>query len=184
MTALAMSSPRAWGCFPEGIPPLHRFIVFPTCVGVFPGHWTGHPVLDSLPHVRGGVSLLHPFRCNHEWSSPRAWGCFPTVPGIGTDVGVFPTCVGVFPLVRIPHDFTGSLPHVRGGVSLQSVPLMGETGSSPRAWGCFRGRALLLHHGRVFPTCVGVFLLPQHAVWGFVGLPHVRGGVSTVDTRG
>ena len=30
----------------------------------------------------------------------------------------------------------------------------------------------------VFPTCVGVFLYDHDAVEQFIGLPHVRGGVS------
>ena len=60
-----------------------------------------------------------------------------------------------------------------------------DSGSSPRAWGCFspkRTRACLVW---VFPTCVGVFLRQCRipAVW--LGLPHVRGGGSSlVDWKG
>ena len=55
--------------------------------------------------------------------------------------------------------------------------------SSPRAWGCF---LLPLHGpclGRVFPTCVGVFLSPWLQFLHMYGLPHVRGGVSDIITH-
>ena len=70
------------------------------------------------------------------------------------------------------------LPHVRGGVSDEKrMPRRGRQ-SSPRAWGCFRGKTLGVSMNSVFPTCVGVF--PPLFLGGGKekSLPHVRGGVS------
>ena len=53
------------------------------------------------------------------------------------DVGVFPTCVGVF-LSPEPSGMTEiGLPHVRGGVSEMNSTNKTAIASSPRAWGCF-----------------------------------------------
>ena len=51
------SSPRPWGCF--SLPAVHPLFldVFPTPVGVFQGGSPPVPILSSLPHARGGVSL-------------------------------------------------------------------------------------------------------------------------------
>ncbi len=51
-----MSSPRAWGCFPVGLDRHRPGLVFPTCVGVFPGGDRTPESGAGLPHVRGGVS--------------------------------------------------------------------------------------------------------------------------------
>ena len=72
-------------------------LVFPTCVGVFPCFSRCSPFTRSLPHVRGGVSVLILCDLLCGGSSPRAWGCFYAVQPEGRDQGVFPTCVGVFP---------------------------------------------------------------------------------------
>ena len=114
-----------------------------------------------------------------KWkSSPRAWGCFSRhAPWVirGT---VFPTCVGVF-LPRPPEHLPFfRLPHVRGGVSFYSFPILPKRLSSPRAWGCFRRLSTYVDRTVVFPTCVGVFLGASGTVPSGYGLPHVRGGVS------
>ena len=91
---------------------------------------------------------------------------------------VFPTCVGVF-----LHDVTLvvaelCLPHVRGGVSYVSEYYIKGHRSSPRAWGCFHSSRGGGAPPRVFPTCVGVFLVCVCVSAPPVCLPHVRGGVS------
>ena len=53
-----------------------QLIVFPTCVGVFLFKTFGEKSLNSLPHVRGGVSGVEAVALGGPWSSPRAWGCF------------------------------------------------------------------------------------------------------------
>ena len=50
------SSPHAWGCFSSETGQNSKATVFPTCVGVFPGHPTFPDTSPSLPHMRGGVS--------------------------------------------------------------------------------------------------------------------------------
>ena len=135
---ICASSPRAWGCFYGGSVRMASTLVFPTCVGVFPERGKKEKSPKRLPHVRGGVSIEDFRICTHSRSSPRAWGCFLFLGRRGCHVGVFPTCVGVFPIAPPHLPYGQRLPHVRGGVS--SV----LSGSPPTA--------------PVFPTCVGVFL--------------------------
>ena len=152
------SSPRAWGCFLQ--------------VGVL------DEVKQCLPHVRGGVSSEagpgHP----GAGSSPRAWGCFSTDTCSSLTPFVFPTCVGVFPSQRHPLQVMLGLPHVRGGVSDSRMSMYVPIRSSPRAWGCFSGRADPPAEPDVFPTCVGVFPGRLPGSPAPHRLPHVRGGVS------
>ena len=75
-----------------------------------------------------------------------------------------------------------SLPHVRGGVSVSSVSEGIPAVSSPRAWGCFCYHFCHPCWEIVFPTCVGVFLSVYSRTRQETGLPHVRGGVSDMDT--
>ena len=86
--------------------------------------------------------------------------------------------MGVFPIPRAEAVDNVRLPHVRGGVSREGAAMLHAKTSSPRAWGCFRGRGYDGEHHRVFPTCVGVFLHDLLAITIPEGLPHVRGGVS------
>ena len=138
-----VSSPRAWGCFCLSARQERGYAVFPTCVGVFLWHRLAAVASLSLPHVRGGVSLMT--RKKYRWtrSSPRA---------------VFPTCVGVFLYVFIFGITSPGLPHVRGGVSALAEREGKLLKSSPRAWGCFYHCCCRYTTSYVFPTCVGVFL--------------------------
>ena len=52
------------------------------------------PVAGSLPHVRGGVSIMSAAPAYAFKSSPRAWGCFHLRRDQRSNPGVFPTCVG------------------------------------------------------------------------------------------
>ena len=87
--------------------------------------------------MRGGVSVPKDAVAMTYQSSPHAWGCFPafvefTICGI-----VFPTCVGVFLEARIDGEAGVGLPHMRGGVSINSESQISNDTSSPHAWGCF-----------------------------------------------
>ena len=116
-------------------------------------------------------------------SSPRSWGCFSGPDTTTATDLVFPTLVGVF---LGPRHFTigcVGLPHARGGVSSISGPLPSGRKSSPRSWGCFLLPAGLLPSQRVFPTLVGVFLLRFAPFRPARGLPHARGGVSSIRWR-
>ena len=55
--------------------------------------------------------------------------------------------------------------------------------SSPRAWGCFQKHLVLGSSIPVFPSCVGVFPRPAAGSVFAWRLPHVRGGVSVVESR-
>ena len=70
---------------------------------------------------------------------------------------------------------------MRGGVSLITHTLTGRRPTSPRAWGCFRSWQGVFPLKEDFPTCVGVFPLNVLPRYGGQRLPHVRGGVSTVN---
>ena len=178
-----VSSPRAWGCFCLSARQERGYAVFPTCVGVFLWHRLAAVASLSLPHVRGGVSLMT--RKKYRWtrSSPRAWGCFFLEGFPQKRFSVFPTCVGVFPAPTGRDAPSGSLPHVRGGVSMLLDGKGAMVGSSPRAWGCFHKGRLLSDPLTVFPTCVGVFPSSAAAKRYSSGLPHVRGGVSPALRR-
>ena len=95
---------------------------------------------------------------------------------------VFPTCVGVFP-VSLLHQWRDlGLPHMRGGVSARCHPAKPHVASSPHAWGCFLTVPKSDVAASVFPTCVGVFLNSHLIRRRGGGLPHMRGGVSAIDT--
>lgn len=53
-----------------------------------------------------------------------------------------------------------------------------DSGSSPRAWGCFASKSMALNCEKGFPTRVGVFPDPAFRESFRPGFPHARGGVS------
>ncbi len=114
-------------------------------------------------------------------SSPRTWGCFQDAIFMGMLEEVFPTHVGVFPTVGRRLDDRPGLPHARGGVSKTRFSRGCWRKSSPRTWGCFSREQTPVAAGRVFPTHVGVFLVLYAILSTSRGLPHARGGVSSVD---
>ena len=116
-----MSSPRAWGCFRRRPYGASNSPVFPTCVGVFPRIACSVFIGSRLSHGRGGGSFHTSFSAPLTMSSPRAWGCFRRPRARKWPLGVFPTCVGVFPTGRTISRYCRRLPHVRGGVSKKSL---------------------------------------------------------------
>ena len=153
----SVSSPRTWGCFCTSHQPCEGQAVFPTHVGVFPSTSsasrkpTGLPharggvstargpyrLSPSLPHARGGVSMSRLYCSSFMPSSPRTWGCFHKTVQCQSLWDVFPTHVGVFPILPCTCSSHTRLPHARGGVSAylrQTCPCLP---SSPRTWGCF-----------------------------------------------
>ena len=110
-------SPRTWGCFQLVVRGVLGEIVFPTYVGVFLFFWCDLCLMNSFPHVRGGVSHRAFNSGFADWFSPRTWGCFSSGLAPPSRFFVFPTYVGVF-LVRAKCPLQDlSFPHVRGGVS-------------------------------------------------------------------
>ena len=131
------SSPRPWGCFLPQVRDYQMKVVFPTPVGVFPITASTLPPRASLPHARGGVSLVSLTLWGTPWSSPRPWGCFFLSAHILRPAPVFPTPVGVFLKPQKKPQEQARLPHARGGVSSHLVLVACATESSPRPWGCF-----------------------------------------------
>ena len=155
---LSVSSPRTWGCFHFKSFTCFSVFVFPTHVGVFLRKWSLRRPSSSLPHARGGVSVVSQGRDERHQSSPRTWGCFSLRCSRRVRCFVFPTHVGVF-LFIIARAFPSlGLPHARGGVSRTEDGMAGGFSSSPRTWGCFHLPRLLPGPSLVFPTHVGVFL--------------------------
>ena len=152
--------------------------VFPTHVGVFPDRHAIDRECVCLPHARGGVSVSRVTRSELCSSSPRTWGCFPSVVLGFMLYPVFPTHVGVFLMYAHSGSDWRGLPHARGGVSASLVRADDGEPSSPRTWGCFPF-TLRLHQGyAVFPTHVGVFPTSSAQSPTRRSLPHARGGVS------
>ena len=117
----AASSPRPWGCFRAHYGGLQVAKVFPTPVGVFPcgsGLTASKP---RLPHARGGVSGGPGFHQDFAMSSPRPWGCFLSRSIDNVACSVFLTPVGVFRRRQQTAQAAPSLPHARGGVSIELV---------------------------------------------------------------
>ncbi len=151
------SSPRQWGCFYSRAMGMAGQRVFPTPVGVFLTDGDKGKAADSLPHASGGVSNYLALLDEVHGSSPRQWGCFPTIPFCFHLRCVFPTPVGVFPLRRDDDMKRGRLPHASGGVSVSTYWLQRPCASSPRQWGCFHLTRKGTAGPAVFPTPVGVF---------------------------
>ena len=91
-------------------------------VGVFLYLTLSVAATKSLPHARGGVSLLFSSRKSGTQSSPCTWGCFCDKNTRLTGGHVFPMHVGVFPASRKEVERQQSLPHARGGVSHNVCP--------------------------------------------------------------
>ena len=132
-----LSSPRPWGCFSRGRTDGFYLGVFPTPVGVFLTLPLVFMAQQSLPHARGGVSLLLQRAGRGAGSSPRPWGCFRAERGWHYDHPVFPTPVGVFLHLQNVQMHQKGLPHARGGVSQDHLVPLPRQASSPRPWGCF-----------------------------------------------
>ena len=158
-------------------------MVFPTHVGVFLNSCLCRQSRVSLPHARGGVSLVSDLPRIPWESSPRTWGCFFHILHIRPLGKVFPTHVGVFLPFCLSSSAYACLPHARGGVSSNILHSRNRTWSSPRTWGCFCSYLLFARLGLVFPTHVGVFPICSGLASRRMGLPHARGGVSVVDRR-
>ena len=139
--------------------------------------------LQSLLHVRGGVSSRVPTQGTVNESSPRPWRCFQVRTVQRRSAKVFSTSVEVFPPSAAVRDVCKGLLHVRGGVSLDLSMLFTLVTSSPRPWRCFSLRNNRHRYKKVFSTSVEVFpqVQPQ-ALWRS-GLLHVRGGVSAVKKK-
>ena len=82
----------------------------------------------------------------------------------------------LFDLTEV-EDLLG-LPRIRGGVSIQVLPLRGQAKSSPHTRGCFPAGLLSDRRKKVFPAYAGVFLMFALQKGFAIGLPRIRGGVS------
>ena len=162
---------------------MRSYVVFPTHVGVFLRGKGAKTSRWCLPHARGGVSKSALLAIRAFESSPRTWGCF--CPDLASIIPgrVFPTHVGVFPSTAALLTSIRSLPHARGGVSAAVFRPCACLASSPRTWGCFLRKPKNRTVFRVFPTHVGVFLASVSFMISERGLPHARGGVSSLEAE-
>ena len=131
------SSPRTRGYFRAQVVPVHRTPLFPAHAGVFPNSLAWSCSSASLPRARGGISCPLLPRSVTSSSSPRTRGYFPPdqVPRpAGT---LFPAHAGVFPGCRCIRTVRRTLPRARGGISMETIPLIRDVISSPRTRGYF-----------------------------------------------
>ena len=136
----------------------------------------------SLLHVRGGVSNRLLSEGTQTASSPRPWRCFFIRMHAGENMSVFSTSVEVFLDLQSARVLLRSLLHVRGGVSAAVAKKAYPFVSSPRPWRCFVKPPPTVEGLSVFSTSVEVFPMPRVCMEAFLGLLHVRGGVSSGTT--
>ena len=148
------------------------------------------------PHVRGANVRVKVFKSLYLGSSPRAWGKCGNGSKQRFRNRFIPTCVGQITPSRSVQTSPSVHPHVRGANYELERSILPTSGSSPRAWGKFKGSALSLPRRRFIPTCVGQMcsgspLLPalcgsSPRAWGKFSVanddgvchavhPHVRG---------
>ena len=132
--------------------------VFSTSVEVFPQLPPHAIVVQSLLHVRGGVSKSFRMPCSIKTSSPRPWRCFRLLAIALTLFVVFSTSVEVFLKFSSASSNEASLLHVRGGVSQPTEESAQPLMSSPRPWRCFLEQDEKAAQKVVFSTSVEVFL--------------------------
>ena len=151
----AGSSPRAWGTL-AGLPqhPLHhRFI--PTGVGNSFVTAAAGTAIAVHPHGRGELVEHRAVRSLAAGSSPRAWGTRYTVRAQSVAGRFIPTGVGNSIQAALARAQASVHPHGRGELAFVNHPDVIRTGSSPRAWGTLRRRAVKQPASRFIPTGVG-----------------------------
>ena len=97
-------------------------------------------------------------------------------------VRFIPTCVGQTVPARQSEPQSPVHPHVRGADPLTLSELLGEGGSSPRAWGRHLAHRVCRRHGRFIPTCVGQTLTRKSLLPLATVHPHVRGADALVTS--
>ena len=155
---------------------------------------------NSLPHARGGVSILATSDRNPTMVFPTLVGVFPGVVepsmlsiclphargGVSemalnghTGAVSSPRSWGCFLSEQTGVAVASSLPHARGGVSTYAHDFISILGSSPRSWGCFKDPGLVVSYCRwSSPRSWGCFTKAASKGTYTSGLPHARGGVS------
>ena len=111
-------------------------------------------------------------------SSPHTRGCFQTPCTVLPGHKVFPAYAGVFLYRGDVKGKRGSLPRIRGGVSLLAELCGDLYWSSPHTRGCFAYHAEKFLRRVVFPAYAGVFRHDNQSMRRESGLPRIRGGVS------
>ena len=172
------SSPHTRGCFHGKAYETHRGQVFPAYAGVFPTDSVDYVTVAGLPRIRGGVSGGLIPSTPAIMSSPHTRGCFSRPWLLREKLVVFPAYAGVFPSSRSPSSAGGSLPRIRGGVSVAHSHYLSAVTSSPHTRGCFPSRSPSRRSGVVFPAYAGVFPTLLSPCRSFLSLPRIRGGVS------
>ena len=136
--------------------------------------------IRGLPRIRGGVSRGLCRAGEGAWSSPHTRGCFSMIDTDDQRRAVFPAYAGVF-RTSAGFDFVWKrLPRIRGGVSEGSAGDRRRRRSSPHTRGCFLFRQASAPRRAVFPAYAGVFLSITGSLATAMGLPRIRGGVSTI----
>ena len=179
------SSPRTRGYFHSWYTSLTRDQLFPAHAGVFP---VGLPDLSggiALPRARGGISVSAQMAEYQRFSSPRTRGYFraQVVPVHRTPL--FPAHAGVFPNSLAWSCSSASLPRARGGISMETIPLIRDVISSPRTRGYFHHAMGRRKRTPTLPRARGgisVFKALTHL--DYSSSPRTRGYFREIQRRG
>ena len=90
-----MYSPRTWGWTVNTLRMLHKWVVFPTHVGMDRRRRRGHPPRARIPHARGDGPPRAALSVPAPMYSPRTWGWTEAGSSGGRPYYVFPTHVGM-----------------------------------------------------------------------------------------
>ena len=173
------SSPHTRGCFFDFEDFYAWCEVFPAYAGVFRALRACISQRASLPRIRGGVSMRGVIQHQGVQSSPHTRGCFLSLSIYADGIKVFPAYAGVFPRRIASRRSPPRLPRIRGGVSKVRLQQVVPEKSSPHTRGCFPFRPAFFIRTEVFPAYAGVFLSLDSVSVHIVGLPRIRGGVSS-----
>ncbi len=172
------SSPHAWGTRESKAqcPSLNRFI--PTCVGNSIRVSTQLHQSTVHPHMRGELCGSLSWLSPPYGSSPHAWGTHLISFTFPYPHRFIPTCVGNSTphLARLRE--CPVHPHMRGELSVVSLTILTEIGSSPHAWGTQHPLCVSCDDVRFIPTCVGNSILTFSIEDRDSVHPHMRGELS------
>ena len=149
------SSPRAWGILLATVCAAGALRFIPTCVGNTTCSPAITPPPSVHPHVRGEYEPDIYVHRSISW--------------------FIPTCVGNTGQPGRFSFYSPVHPHVRGEYSIDSLNVIPNSGSSPRAWGIRAFCYSWYSPERFIPTCVGNTLILHFGQRTKKVHPHVRG---------
>ena len=149
------SSPRVWGTFGWAARVCRQKRFIPTGVGNIHYRAASQPVVAVHPHGCGEHVIRNSSLNTIAGSSPRVWGTSFSTGKVNKSSRFIPTGVGN--ICRTCRSGFGRAvhPHGCGEHKFSCQTYSSNVGSSPRVWGTYIFRAVLLLFSRFIPTGVG-----------------------------